>query len=432
MVILVLSWLTWLVGAVLACVLGGWGAWWMLQPSPPPVNATHPYARPSFFYPLKVIVFYCLVKFRKRTAGSEESAGYGAKSHNKEELMECPQTLHPSPKAINAVFFSGAAKEWGVILAMERRPNRLTSVVVYLKVPNTGLLVPASHPDTVTFRAEDEENIFSAGGLSITPLIPMKSWNLQYSGKLRLYNKPDDKERDVEIDLMWTSELPHFDYDTDMDMMAMAKAFARETWSREYFQQLKDHHQTHYEQMGFLQGSVKINGRPQNIRLPAFRDHSYSKMREWRLMHRYVFHHIFLENGCKGVVGVVCQPSTCSRLMLGNWYTAGGQGEAVSHVDLDLKQHGERGTPPTDYAFMFTAGGEEFMVEVEAELSPVHYLGWDWEARMVETWVKYKVNGVKGSGICEWNYQHKGGRPEEMTAKDPEWATNYRLKYLAA
>ncbi len=35
--------------------------------------------------------------------------------------------------------------------------------------------------------------------------------------------------------------------------------------------------------------------------------------RDWKLMHRYVFHHIFLPGGWKAVVGVVCQPSTCTR-----------------------------------------------------------------------------------------------------------------------
>ena len=30
-------------------------------------------------------------------------------------------------------------------------------------------------------------------------------------------------------------------------------------------------------------------------------------------MHRYIFHHIFLANGMKAVIGIVCQPHTCSR-----------------------------------------------------------------------------------------------------------------------
>lgn len=42
-------------------------------------------------------------------------------------------------QAIDAVFFSGAGGmgkdgHWGVVTAMERRPNALTSVLIYLKV----------------------------------------------------------------------------------------------------------------------------------------------------------------------------------------------------------------------------------------------------------------------------------------------------------
>lgn len=39
---------------------------------------------------------------------------------------------------------------------------------------------------------------------------------------------------------MWSSELPLFDYDTDMDVMTTAKAFAYEPWTKEYFQQLRE------------------------------------------------------------------------------------------------------------------------------------------------------------------------------------------------
>lgn len=56
----------------------------------------------------------------------------------------------------------------------------------------------------------------------------------------RLYNKPEDDLKEVKIDLQWSSDLPHFDYDTDMDMLTTAKAFAREPWSKQYFQQLRE------------------------------------------------------------------------------------------------------------------------------------------------------------------------------------------------
>ncbi|XP_037792800.1 uncharacterized protein LOC119588168 [Penaeus monodon] len=390
--------LTWLMG-VSVTLVAGWLSWWfLLRPTPIPPTATHPYARPSVFYPLKVLVFYCLVKFRKRTAGSPGDAGYGAKSHDRVELMERPQPLAPAPKAIDAVFFSGHASDgWGVILAMERRPSRLTSTLVYLKVPGVGLLVAPAHPDTIAFRGAAAEERFEAGGVAIEPEAPMKTWRLRFSGKLRRYDQPEGELFDVKLELLWSSDLPHFDYDSDMDVLTTAKAFALETWTRST-----------------------------STACPS------GKLREWRLMHRYVFHHIFLDDGSMGVVGVVCQPSTCSRLVLGHWWSRVGEGAPVTCVDLQLHEHGEGGTPPKDYAFAFTAGGEERVVEVTVEESPEHFLGWDWEARMVETWVKYCVNGSPGKGICEWNYQHLGGRPKALTDGDPEWTRPYRTKYLAA
>ncbi|MPC78254.1 hypothetical protein E2C01_072739 [Portunus trituberculatus] len=38
---------------------------------------------------------------RDRTAGSTENAGYGTKSHGKQDLMERPQTLHSCPKRVH-------------------------------------------------------------------------------------------------------------------------------------------------------------------------------------------------------------------------------------------------------------------------------------------------------------------------------------------
>ncbi|CAL4145451.1 unnamed protein product, partial [Meganyctiphanes norvegica] len=107
-------------------------------------------------------------------------------------------------------------------------------------------------------------------------------------------------QKDVVLDLQFQSSLPYFDYDSQMDPVAAAKAFAYETWTREYFMSLKEHHQTHYEQMGHIGGTATIDGIKHQLHMQSFRDHSYGKMRDWRLMHRYVFHHVFLKDGSMG------------------------------------------------------------------------------------------------------------------------------------
>ena len=37
----------------------------------------------------------------------------------------------------------------------------------------------------------------------------------------------------------YTSDLPHFDFDSDMNEWTVARAFAKEEWSREYFDRIR-------------------------------------------------------------------------------------------------------------------------------------------------------------------------------------------------
>jgi hypothetical protein len=45
---------------------------------------------------------------------------------------------------------------------------------------------------------------------------------------------------DVALDIKFTSSLPYFDFDTDMDELAVARGMALEPWSREYFNAVKE------------------------------------------------------------------------------------------------------------------------------------------------------------------------------------------------
>lgn len=51
----------------------------------------------------------------------------------------------------------------------------------------------------------------------------------------------DDRSKtfDVEIDAQWTSDLPYFNVDTDMDNSSIAEPTAKEVWTRTYFDNLK-------------------------------------------------------------------------------------------------------------------------------------------------------------------------------------------------
>jgi len=69
-----------------------------------------------------------------------------------------------------------------------------------------------------------------------------------------------------------------------------------------------------------------------------------------------------------------------------------------------------------------------YNVQVTAEHASTHYKGWKWEARMVERFVRYIVNGIPGQGVSEFHYHNKGGRPPSVAANDPFWFTKLNLK----
>ena len=60
-------------------------------------------------------------------------------------------------------------------------------------------------------------------------------------------------------------------------------------------------------------------------------------------------------------------------------------------------------------------------VQVNVVESPVFYIGWEWEAKIVESMCTFEVNGIPGWGIAEFMYRNTTGRPEEFSKHDPEW-----------
>jgi hypothetical protein len=54
------------------------------------------------------------------------------------------------------------------------------------------------------------------------------------------YAKTPEKKVNVDIELEYNSKLRPFNFDTDMNAWTVARAMAKEPWSREYFQILKE------------------------------------------------------------------------------------------------------------------------------------------------------------------------------------------------
>lgn len=126
--------------------------------------------------------------------------------------------------------------------------------------------------------------------------------------------------------------------------------------------------------------------------------------RDWTLMHRYIYHVLYLKDGTRISTGVVSQPCTSSHLEMGYVLLPNNELYPIIDCDLKLYQHGENGKPPQNIAFSVTTRVTTYRIKVEVMLEEVHYKS---EAKMFERFVKCWVNGVEGRGISEWNYNHE-------------------------
>ncbi|XP_019617737.1 PREDICTED: uncharacterized protein LOC109465037 [Branchiostoma belcheri] len=397
-------------------LVAGYAVSQLLVRAPPRRAAV--YSQPGPWYRLKYWAFVGILAFRKwrsknTKAGEGMAAGMGVKSRNSSADMEEIQKLQDHPKAIDAVYFNGSNRD-GVyfVAATARRPNKVTQTVLYLRFPDIGLLEHPCLPNTAMERETDRE--YAARGLRLEMVEPMKVWRLSYSGKMRAVDQTKQLLQ-TEFVLTWTACTPYYDFDTDMEPWAVADAMAREPWSREFFQNLQDMHQTHYEQFGTFEGTVHVEGyQDRKIVIKGLRDHSYGKYRDWSLFHRYGLQMLHLEDGTCFNVGIVSMPATMSRLALGYVLHPDGSKSSLSSLDWDLSTCGEDGIQPKMFAFDFMAGGKKYHLECKVLRAPIFYIGFGWTAKIHEGFAEFTVNGVPGWGIAEWDFRNHGGLPEEF------------------
>ncbi|XP_045448625.1 uncharacterized protein LOC123657079 [Melitaea cinxia] len=324
-----------------------------------------------------------------------------------EANLEQKYDLGSHEKSIDGVYFNGISENGqAIVCGLARRPNQICDSFLYLKIKNEDLLLSPELPDTYLKQSDDDKDEYSVQGIRIQNFVPMRAWNLCYDGEMKSRNNPSKRIK-VSANLTWSAIWAHFEYDTQMSPMSVADDMAREPWSTDYFKIVKRLHQTHYEQMGYIAGTVTIDGETFNLDMPCVRDRSFGPCRDWRNFHRYVYHFMFLENGDCMAIGSVSQPAILSHLTIG--YLCKKVDESVVAVDssdYQLYQHAENQILPKDYGFTFSAGGKSYSVQVKVYDEDYFYIGKDKEAKFYERWSNVEVNGVKGKACVEWHYNN--------------------------
>ncbi|XP_074660914.1 uncharacterized protein LOC141913314 [Tubulanus polymorphus] len=379
-----------------------------------PVNGV--YSQPGPWYTIKFWIFYAIFKLRHLKSQQSRNkksghAGYGMKSRSNIADMDKVQILpdvKEHPKAVDAVYFNGGdGKGTFVVAATARRQNNLIQTILYIRIPDIGLLEIPSLPDTHLI--SPVENSYSAGGLLIEPVEPMKTWKISFTGELRLTNLEGEISFvKSSFEFAWTAlHETYFDFDTDLHWATICDAIAREKWSSEFFKGLKEAHQTHYEQFGEIKGIIEMEGfENRQISVKGVRDHSYGNIRDWSDLYRYGIQYFHLANGSSVCIGTICFPITFTRLIMGYVVQPDGKINVVSQSDFELHKWGEDGTPPLLFNINFVAGGKKYSMECQQEDAAIFFIGHDRAARIHERFCNFKLNGVRGWGISEWDYRN--------------------------
>lgn len=201
----------------------------------------------------------------------------------------------------------------------------------------------------------------------------------------------------------------------------VCEAIAREKWDREFFDRLRDAHQTHHEQFGQLKGRLKIDQQQErSIELKSMRDHSYGLYRDWNDFHRYILQYFAFDDGSYLALHLVSLKPTMTHLVTGFVIDKNGEKLPIYSCDRSLYSIGEQNRrPPPEYEFTLTAGGRSFRVECEKVEMPTYYCGWNREAELNVYMCKAKINGVDGRGMCEFEYNNNC-RDDKTTANATE------------
>ncbi|CAH1101956.1 unnamed protein product [Psylliodes chrysocephalus] len=361
------------------------------------------YSQKGRWYRLK-FCFIALILFLRRI-----KYYFLGKSHvHKEEELEKLLELSNHPEAFDAVFFQAVSQN-GVYICTgtERRHNAKLAAVVYVIHPDYGVLESESLPKTAIdadVSSLYKKDSYSGGGICFVPVVPMKKWKVSFNGLMKFQNDPK-KFIKVKFECDWTSNHDWFFFEVDVPIRTIARAFAREPWSKRFFKNVKDAHQSHYEQMGVMNGTLQIDGKTTSlVDVDSFRDHSFGFKRDWSLMHRYIYCMLYLSDHTVISMGVVSHPSITTHLEMGFVNHPDRPFDAIESIDLRLYEHAENGKMPKELNYTFKAGGKLYDVKLKFIHDAKHYKGSNEEAIMNERFLECEVNGIPGRGISEWHY----------------------------
>lgn len=133
---------------------------------------------------------------------------------------------------------------------------------------------------------------FSLGDLSFFCEEPGKIWRITYSGPIQ----KGGKSHQLSLDLRFEGTRPLVNYKHISRPSDIAPVIAREKWTREFLESLKEIKKVHLEQGGHISGIIRLDGKDHQVEWRSVRDHSWGT-RSWESWRRHIWLGGVLDNG---------------------------------------------------------------------------------------------------------------------------------------
>ena len=181
---------------------------------------------------------------------------------------------------------------------------------------------------------------------------------------------------------------------------------ANEKWSKVFFEQLQNvSGQCHYEQEGFLEGQLTLNGKTVDFQLPCVRDHSFGK-RDWNYMNNHLWL-MAVSPSNQFNYSMVSYP-VMSVLEVGHYRDEAGI-HYMQQSDLGLRQV-NKGTIPQELLFNVKLDNGQKINVLSKVITGVTYHFQNGQYVLHENIAEFSIDGNVCRGILEIGFNRDSSR----------------------
>ncbi|MCH5350903.1 MAG: hypothetical protein J1F39_02915 [Clostridiales bacterium] len=228
-------------------------------------------------------------------------------------------------------------------------------------------------------------------------------WKVEYSGVL---TRGDGQKITAEFNGDYTSSESAVDFFSHMPAVRTAKAMAGEKWTKQFFAEVQNNNQVHYEQTGRLVGNLTLGGEAVKIDLPCVRDHSFGK-RDWNYMNNHLW--LMAVNETSQLNFSMVSYPAMSILEVGNFKSENRPMAYMLEADYD-RAAVACGAAPDNLGLKITLDDKRTLDINVTKSDEDSYVFQDGDYTLIEGVADFTVNGEKYRGILEVGFNKDGAR----------------------